>query len=297
MSMGLLMVLCHWLFRAGTPFPKWLAALWVLQLLLEDPIPLALAAVGLIPDTLGPAALRVLNEYPPSALQLLFAFVSIRWIFEGWPDDMVSLRRNLRFVMLLILLVIAVFAICLERMILPWDSVVLLYVHQALNALMAAITLAAVFGLMRADVAGLLDPIRSREPDLEYGRATAASDLDLDRLVRAFTEDNVHHEGGMTVAGLARHLALPEYRMRKLIHERLGFRNFNALLNHYRIEDACRALADPAQAHTPVLTIALGVGYQSINPFNRAFRELKQVTPTEYRRAALSDRAPATEPN
>jgi AraC-like DNA-binding protein len=34
----------------------------------------------------------------------------------------------------------------------------------------------------------------------------------------------------------------------------------------------------------PVLTIALSVGYQSITPFNNAFRQLKGMTPSEYRR-------------
>ena len=46
-------------------------------------------------------------------------------------------------------------------------------------------------------------------------------------------------------------------------------------------------LADPAQRHLPVLTVALSVGYQSITPFNNAFRQAKGLTPTEYRRKAL----------
>ena len=74
-----------------------------------------------------------------------------------------------------------------------------------------------------------------------------------------------------------------------MIHERLQFRNFNALLHSYRIEEACVLLADPAQRHLPILTIALTVGYNSINPFNRAFRELKNMTPSEFRARALTD--------
>lgn len=76
---------------------------------------------------------------------------------------------------------------------------------------------------------------------------------------------------------------MPEYRLRKLIHEKLGYRNFNALLHEYRIAEACRELSDPAKNSLPILTIALTVGYNSINPFNRAFRDAKAMTPSAYR--------------
>jgi len=48
-------------------------------------------------------------------------------------------------------------------------------------------------------------------------------------------------------------------------------------------------LADAEQRHLPILTIALTVGYNSINPFNRAFRELKGMTPSEFRARAFAD--------
>jgi AraC-like DNA-binding protein len=84
-------------------------------------------------------------------------------------------------------------------------------------------------------------------------------------------------------------VAIPEYRLRRVIHERLQYRNFNALLHRYRIEEACVLLADAEQRHLPILTIALTVGYNSINPFNRAFRELKGMTPSEFRARAFAD--------
>jgi AraC-like DNA-binding protein len=79
-------------------------------------------------------------------------------------------------------------------------------------------------------------------------------------------------------------LGVPEYRLRALINKRLGYRNFNALLHEYRLRDACAQLADPAKAHLPILTIALDVGYQSIAPFNQAFRDAMGCTPSAYRR-------------
>ena len=89
--------------------------------------------------------------------------------------------------------------------------------------------------------------------------------------------------GGLTIGALAEHLKLPEYRLRSLIHGDLGYRNFNTLLHQYRVEEVSEALADPARDDELVLTLALSAGYDSISPFNRAFRALKGMTPTQFR--------------
>ena len=85
---------------------------------------------------------------------------------------------------------------------------------------------------------------------------------------------------------LAAKLKLPEYRLRRLINQRLGYRNFNAYLNHYRVEDAKVGLADPTEAEVPILTIAMDAGFQSLRAFNRAFRVETGMTPSEYRERA-----------
>ena len=79
-------------------------------------------------------------------------------------------------------------------------------------------------------------------------------------------------------------MSIPEYRLRRLINQQLGYRNFNVFLNNHRIEEAKAALADPSQAEVPVITIAMDAGFQSLGPFNRAFKATTGVTPTEYRR-------------
>ena len=88
-------------------------------------------------------------------------------------------------------------------------------------------------------------------------------------------------------AALAGRLAVQEHRLRRLINQHLGYRNFNAFLNHYRIGEARIQLGDIAMARIPVLTIAMDLGYRSLSPFNKAFKEITGATPTEYRRAQL----------
>jgi AraC-like DNA-binding protein len=59
-------------------------------------------------------------------------------------------------------------------------------------------------------------------------------------------------------------------------------------VNHYRIAEAKAALRDPRQAEVPVLTIALDAGFNSLGPFNRAFKADTGMTPTEVRRSSLA---------
>lgn len=103
-------------------------------------------------------------------------------------------------------------------------------------------------------------------------------------LEHAMTVDRAYRRDGLTIAQLGDQLGLQEYRLRRLINQALGYRNFNSFLNHYRIADAKAALADPAQATVPVLTIALDSGFGSLGPFNRAFKAETGMTPSEFRR-------------
>ena len=108
--------------------------------------------------------------------------------------------------------------------------------------------------------------------------------FDVDSFNYAFNDGRLYREAGLTISMLAKKLKMPEYRLRAFIQKELGFRNFNAMLHQYRIGDAGNMLSDAQNLNVPVLTIALSVGYQSITPFNNAFRDIKGVTPSEYRK-------------
>lgn len=124
------------------------------------------------------------------------------------------------------------------------------------------------------------EPEAISEPPVDPALITALECL--------MTEQRVYREEGLTIARLADRLGVPEYKLRRAINQGLGYRNFNVFLNRYRLDEAKAALADPAQAPVPVLTIALDAGFQSLGPFNRAFKAATGQTPTEFRKAALA---------
>ena len=110
-----------------------------------------------------------------------------------------------------------------------------------------------------------------------------ASEALAERLQQHMRANRAYRDDTLTIAALAAQLGEQEYRLRRLINARLGYRNFPAFLNSYRLGEVREALADPEQREVPILTIALDAGFGSLAPFNRAFREAEGMTPSEYR--------------
>jgi AraC-like DNA-binding protein len=89
---------------------------------------------------------------------------------------------------------------------------------------------------------------------------------------------------GLTIRQLAEKMDVKEYRLRQAINQHLNFRNFNDYLHSKRIREACNMLSDPANHDLTILEITYDLGYASLAPFNKAFRDLTGKTPTEWRR-------------
>jgi AraC-like DNA-binding protein len=66
-----------------------------------------------------------------------------------------------------------------------------------------------------------------------------------------------------------------------LFKKRIG-QNFVDYLHHVRIRHACVLLKSTKMT---VSEIAIEVGYGSFSTFSRVFREMKKVTPTDFRKA------------
>jgi len=141
--------------------------------------------------------------------------------------------------------------------------------------------------LLYADLGAFLaDPEKPASVAIreEAPAAEAVEPAVLAELERLMTVERLYRREGLTIGEVAAKLGLPEHRLRRTINRGLGFRNFNEYLNRHRLADAKQALADPAQRQVPILTVALDAGFQSLSPFNRAFKADTGMTPTEFRR-------------
>lgn len=214
-------------------------------------------------------------------MPVAWALLAIAQSLATWRADLVEGRRRLR---TLIVAATAVYTVAQLLAALISGTDLKTVVESPLNAAgTAALTLFVAWRMLqvRADeLFGACAP----EPVPVAAAAPAPDARQLATLNRLITVDRVYREPSLTIAALAARMGLPEHRLRKLINQALGHRNFNAFLNAYRVEDAKRALSDVALADVPVLTIAMDAGFQSLGPFNRAFKAGTGLTPTEYRR-------------
>ena len=140
---------------------------------------------------------------------------------------------------------------------------------------------------MRPSAAQLFVRDEAVAPEPAAAPAEAVDSALIATLQQWMARERVYRQDGLSIGALASQLKVPEYKLRRAINQGLGYRNFNAFLNRYRIDEVKAALADPAQAPVPVLTLAMDAGFQSLGPFNRAFKAETGVTPTEFRRARL----------
>src|SRR5262249_21756672 len=135
----------------------------------------------------------------------------------------------------------------------------------------------------------------SRRAEARADARGDAADRQLLAKLEAFMAGGGWKSEGLTIGAVAEALETPEHRLRRLINQRLGHRNFADFVNGHRIQAAKTRLSDPTEARTTVAVIAFDLGYGSLGPFNRAFRAATGSTPSEWRRQALADASPILE--
>jgi len=207
------------------------------------------------------------------ALMLHLCYATLR----GRPDDLLVARRQSRVYFVIVIVFVAVAAAIIDpmpntigqldkrtaKMLSIWPAVMWCGVW-----LLALNQRSAHFG----EIVG-------------SGRALAQQDLTLkkklDELVR---EKEVFREPKLSISELASRLSVTQHRLRSLINESMGYSNFSAYVNSYRIEAVKAAMSNPESASLPVLSIAMDCGFTSLSTFNKTFKALEGVTPTDYRK-------------
>ncbi len=253
-------------------------------------------------------------------LQGALAVMSIVIVMRSWKDDLVESRRRLRGPFMV---AVGLYILSLNG----FDIVEMLGTtpvwYPMLNAaLLAGITVGGAFvfldpreAMFGAEPGQPHEPRVSAQPPAQPASAKAnghaetqpelaatpaaaldrAARADLEKLECLMSKDQVWKEEGLTIAGLALRVGVPENQLRRLINDCLGYRNFPSYVNAHRIAAAKSRLADPGESRVSISTIAYDIGFASLGPFNRAFKEESGVSPSEWRRKALEEPSPIPE--
>ena len=294
----------------STPFFFWALT----RLIFEDGFSLRLAHWGLLCLIVAAGVAQAIlpgirMPWLPGSLNVGFRLISLAliihafWIVRsGWTVDLVEKRAQFRLAFLvgtgLVAALVVVAALFYGP---PAHRPMLARLGEAVALLTVSLGLAIV--VMRLD-GTFLPPEKTNalrfaaKPNAVSTPIDPEPDRDADDLARLETvmrDQEAWRETGLSIGSLAARAAIPEYRLRRLINQQLGYRNFTAFLNEYRLSAAASRLADRDQLRLPVLTIALDHGWGSIGPFNRAFRARFGMTPTDYRRIKTAVSEPTTQ--
>jgi AraC-like DNA-binding protein len=242
---------------------------------------------------IAPVASVRVSVVAVNLLVLIFIALAVMQTVSNWSADLVEGRRRVRVFIVTAAAFYGGLNALVQIVVPPGEAAV---IATTLNAALLAAVAAAIFlAMLRVSADDLFpasvadaDPVAPVIPSAITPAANAVDQKLVGALLRLMADERIYRHENLTIGMLATKLGIPEYRLRRLINQRLGYRNFNTFLNNHRIEEAKAALADPTQAEVPVITIAMDAGFQSLGPFNRAFKATTGVTPSEYRRGGAS---------
>lgn len=223
----------------------------------------------------GGGQLQMLSHF----IGLIFILHLLASVIATWRNDLVEQRRIARFWLVLL---VGLFFLMLDLVELSNTRLNRHPIFMLMNSSICLIGTSITAALLFAHAVTVKSVAASAGVEANRYSRLLPQENALSAKLQTFIENAGYLQSDLTISQMALQLQCPDHHLRKLINQRLGYTNFNAFLNHYRIAEARKRLVE---SHLPVLSIALDVGYGSIASFNRAFKDIVGLTPTAYRTA------------
>ncbi|MEQ1867219.1 MAG: AraC family transcriptional regulator, partial [Micropepsaceae bacterium] len=233
--------------------------LFIITLFQDRPISLRTLAPAALLTVVGLAGLATL---PPvrngvwivhNLIEIALSLHALYIIYDSWRGDLVEARRRLRGPFLG---VVALYTIGMSGVEIGESVGVEAWWYSLVGGgMMAVFCLAGSFVFLEARTAIFGRAAPAAEVPMDATRIDPADRITLEKLAEAMDKGRAWKDENLTIGSLAEKLGLPEHRLRRLINDNLGHRNFAAFVNTRRIEAAKLTLADPAQARTTIAAI------------------------------------------
>lgn len=226
--------------------------------------------------------------YVGFVLKNLMVVMALYEVIVNWKHDLVECRRKFRLGIIGTVGVFLLFAIATEFI--YADQSIPRHISFINISMITLLSIVKAYWILIANPTALIEAIDevpealSEKLPKHDANISATDQAWLDSLENCMVDQGYYRNNELTIRSLSEHISIPEHHLRRLINQHLGFRNFNEYLNKFRIEEASQRLSDPQQARLPITTIAIESGYASLTTFNKAFKALMEMTPSEYRK-------------
>ncbi|HEX7027763.1 MAG TPA: helix-turn-helix domain-containing protein [Gammaproteobacteria bacterium] len=211
-----------------------------------------------------------------NGVNLLLLFMGLYELLHDIQSDLSNSRRRFRNIVIMILLTQILVIFYMEVSEPMWKNLGWLF-GTRLVVLASSLFVSLLYFQASAEAISEIFYCGRGKP----AKSRKALSRDAGKLIGLLETETLYKDPDLSVAFLAKRMEIPEYKLRDLIRNELGFRNFNAFINKFRIEHAVKRFQEDSD--TPVAVIQLDSGFKCHPPFNRAFREIHGVSPGEYR--------------
>ncbi len=125
------------------------------------------------------------------------------------------------------------------------------------------------------------------EPKTKYATSLLKED-EMDgyiHKIRQYMDDEKPYlDADISLPELSEKMNIPSHHLSRVINEKLNL-NFFDFINQYRVEEVKSRINDPQYEHLSILGIAFDSGFNTKSAFNRVFKKMTGMTPSEFRRS------------
>ncbi|MGM0532572.1 MAG: helix-turn-helix domain-containing protein [Bacteroidota bacterium] len=113
------------------------------------------------------------------------------------------------------------------------------------------------------------------------------SETDKDRYTKKINQymeaNKPYLNPNLSLPQLADELNIPSHHLSKVINDSFGM-NFFEFINQYRIDEVKKKMTEPETDNLSLLGIAYECGFNSKSAFNRVFKKITNMTPSEFKK-------------
>ena len=104
----------------------------------------------------------------------------------------------------------------------------------------------------------------------------------MKKVTYLFDVEKVFRKEDISLQSLSEELSIPSYQLSWILNKKMNV-TFSELVNSYRVEEVKKRLDSSQDTDKTILDIAFDAGFNTKTSFNRVFKKLTRMTPSQYR--------------
>lgn len=146
------------------------------------------------------------------------------------------------------------------------------------------VILIGFFGVQQKNIFGDPSSLKAKKIKEKYSKSGLSKEKEEDyhsQLSKLITEDKIYTNPELSLKELADELEIHPNYLSQIINNREG-KTFYDYINTYRVEEFKRLISIPENQQFTLMSIAYDCGFNSKSTFNRYFKKITKVTPSQY---------------